>query len=40
MPLAMETYGRAASKCNVLLHMLAVNSSEKRPECSTFLRQV
>ena len=39
MPLAMETYGRAAPKCNVLLHMLAVNSSEKRPERATFLRQ-
>ena len=39
MPLAMETYGRAAPKCNVLLHMLAVNSSEKRPERATFLWQ-
>ena len=41
MPLAMdpETYGHAAPKCNVLLHTLAVNSSEKRPERATFLRQ-
>jgi FtsH-binding integral membrane protein len=39
MPLAMGKYGRAAPKCNVLLHMLAVNSSEKRPERATFLRQ-
>ena len=39
MPLAMETYGRAAPKCNVLLHMLTVNSSEKLPERATFLRQ-
>ena len=39
MPLAMETYGRAAPKCNVLLHMLAVKSSKKRPERATFLRQ-
>ena len=27
MPLVVETYGRAARKCNLLLHMLAVNSS-------------
>jgi hypothetical protein len=39
MPLAMETYGRAALKCNVLLHMLAANSFEKRLERATFLRQ-
>jgi hypothetical protein len=39
MPLAMETCGRAAPKCNVLLHMLAVNSSEKCPERDIFLRQ-
>jgi hypothetical protein len=36
----METYGRAAPKCNVLLHMLAVNSSEKCPEHATFLAGV
>ena len=36
---AMEIYGRAAPNCTVLLHMLAVNSSEKRPERATFLRQ-
>jgi hypothetical protein len=39
MPLSMETCGRTALKCNVLLRMLAVSSSEKRPERATFLRQ-
>ena len=39
MPLSMETCGRTALKCNVLLRMLAVSSSEKRPERAIFLRQ-
>jgi hypothetical protein len=39
MPLATETRGRAAPKCNVLLHMLAANSSEKCLKRDTFLRQ-
>ena len=37
MLLAMETYGRTAPKCNGLLPMLAVNSSEKRSARATSL---
>jgi hypothetical protein len=39
MPLTIEACGRAAPKCNLLLHMLAVNSSDKRPGRATFPRQ-
>ena len=39
MELLKTAPARAAPKCNVLLHMLAVNSSEKRPERATFLWQ-
>jgi hypothetical protein len=40
MPLAMEPLGRAARKCNVLLHFLTSDSAKQCPERATFLRQV